>query len=152
MIDYKKIIIDTPDARDLKLKFRDRIITFLFWVFWLYLFRPLVAAFLWWIFGLHIFSKESFAPELYDEIKLVITNYSMVITVLGTAFVVWAVYNWITFGKLNRRRFIPHVTTAEIASFFKVDSKKLEKWIDAKHLIMKFGRKAEIKEVEILQD
>lgn len=141
MLDYDKLIIESLKARDIKLKYRDNLLTFLFWIFWLYLFRPLLALVLWCLFGFHIFNPDIFSIRLYEEIIRVIIKYSMFITLMGVIFISWALYNWVKYRALRRRKFIPHATVQEVAEFFEVEPKNLKKWQESKHIVIKLNEK-----------
>ena len=141
MLDPKKIIIEKPEAIDKAVSLRDKIITFFFWGTLIYIFRPFFALILWVLFGIHIFNPDVFNLELYYEISDFLIKNSFTIFAFAVIFITWAVYNKIMYGRLHRRKFVPHVTDKEIAQFFKVDIEKLKEWKESKYIKFKIVEK-----------
>lgn len=57
-------------------------------------------------------------PPILDNIQ----TYAAVITINGSVFITWAVYNKIMFGSRNRRRHADPVTPAQLATIFRVSA------------------------------
>lgn len=135
MLNEKKIIIEKPESLDKAVSLRDKIITIFFWGLLIYIFRPLFALFLWILFGIHVFNPEVFNIDLYNDISKFLIKNSFTIFSFAVIFISWAIYNKIMFGKLNRRKSIPHVTDEEIANFFRIKTDILKNWKNKKHII-----------------
>lgn len=134
MLDPKKIIIERPESLDEAITLRDKILTFIFWGILIYIFRPLIALVLWILFGIHVFNPDIFNIGLYEDITKFIVKNSFTILSFAVIFISWALYNKIAYGKLHRRKAVPHVTDEEVAKFFHVGLENLKKWKSLKYV------------------
>ncbi|AZV47433.1 poly-beta-1,6-N-acetyl-D-glucosamine biosynthesis protein PgaD [Nautilia sp. PV-1] len=134
MLNTDKIIIENPEFLNKTAKARDKIITFLFWAFLIYIFRPLFALILWLLFEIHVFSEDVFNMDVYEEIVKFLIKNSFTIFAFGVIFISWALYNKITYGNLHRRKPIPEVTDEEIAEYFKINIADLKKWKNSRYI------------------
>ncbi len=137
MFDPKELIIEDKRALDEKVKLRDSIITMLFWILFIYLFRPIFTLVLWFVFGDFLF-HENVWHDLSEEGMQVIVQNIMAFMLFLAVFLFWALYNKIVFGSLHRRRKVPKVTPEEIAQVFGIDTKQLHKLQNAKEIKIAF--------------
>jgi biofilm PGA synthesis protein PgaD len=140
MLDYKKIIIEKPQSLPKAVTWRDRVLTFLFWGIFIYLFRPLVALVLWFAFGYHIFNPEVFSIAFYEDVLEIIVKNFFVIAFLVVLFFSWALYNIVTFGHLRRRKGVRQVADEEIANYFGLEMETLNRIRTAKFIRLSLAK------------
>lgn len=87
------------------------------WMIWLYLISPLSALFAWW-FGYNRMNLFVLSDPAHTIRTLML--YAMVIAAGGALFILWAVYNWLRFRRVDRRRVPETATEADIASAFAI--------------------------------
>ena len=108
-------VIHRPDLLDLAKRSTLAMIATTGWLIWLYLLMPLAAVVAWW-FGyqrLDLFVLKD--PERTLE---TITVFSILIGLGGTAFIVWALYNWFRFRHRDRRTAAARADVTAIAQDF----------------------------------
>ena len=137
MFDPKELIIEDKRALDEKVKLRDSIITMVFWILFIYLFRPIFTLALWFVFGDFLF-HENVWHDLSQEGTQVIAQNITAFMIFLAIFLFWALYNKIVFGRLHRRRKVPQVAPEEIAQVFGIDPKQLQKLQNAKEITIAF--------------
>lgn len=99
---YMGLIIEAPHLQTLKHKFSSSLLTFLFWVFWFYLWHPLISIIA-WFFGFSFFYDNMIhLGGLAGFLKLVGT-YALVVFIIALLFFGWAAYNNWRFKNKKRR-------------------------------------------------
>ncbi len=89
------------------------------WLIWLYLLLPLASLVAWW-FGWHLFDTYIQLDSAQFIRSMLIIN--LIVFLLGSLLLLWALYNLIRFRGKERRAFIPPVTTPEIASLYALNA------------------------------
>ena len=111
-------IIHRPDLVDAAKRGALAVIATTGWLIWLYLLMPLAAVIAWW-FGyqrMDLFVLKDPARTLET-----LAVSSIIISLGGTAFILWAVYNWLRFRHHDRRGAPPLADTIAIAQGFAIE-------------------------------
>lgn len=83
------------------------------WALWFYLIAPLLALVAW------MFGYDRLQVYLLDDPKKTLytfETYGLIIAAAGALFLSWAIYNWMRFRRVDRRRAPPVITTGELAA------------------------------------
>ncbi len=110
-------IIHRPDLIDATKRGALALIATTGWLIWLYLLMPLAAVVAWW-FGyqrLDIFVLKDPARTLET-----LAIFSIIISLGGAAFILWAIYNWLRFRHHDRRGAPPLADAIAIAQGFTI--------------------------------
>lgn len=99
------------------------------WSLWFYLFAPILTIF-GWIFGYDRFSVYVWQDPHGTWYSLAI--FTLSVSIFSTVFILWAIYNKLRFGKLNRRRQIDCINNEDVASFFSLDVEEIRNAQSAK--------------------
>jgi poly-beta-1,6-N-acetyl-D-glucosamine biosynthesis protein PgaD len=111
-------VIHRPDLLDAARRSTLAAIATAGWLIWLYLLMPLAAAVAWW-FGyqrMDIFVLKDPARTLET-----LAVFSIIISLGGAAFILWAVYNWLRFRHHDRRGTPPIADNLAIAQGFAIE-------------------------------
>ena len=92
------------------------------WGLWLYLFLPLVNIIL-WLLGIHYFFVEVIEKAGYLILLDLLKNTGLSILVVFGVIRIWGVYNYLRFGKKERRRNVSITPTHQISAFFQMPYK-----------------------------
>ena len=130
-----KLIIHHPEKQTTKQRWMLGMVTAVFWIFWIYLWIPFVSL-LAWLFGIHIFEYEMIERGGYHGLLDLLGTYALVILLLGSCLIGWAVYNIRRFGQSTERRNSPHVAVDLQARHFNVDVRQLEQWRTMQRLVI----------------
>jgi biofilm PGA synthesis protein PgaD len=141
------LIINQPGLQKLRQRFASSLLTFLFWVIWIYLWLPLFSLFA-WLLGVDLFYDQMIVRSGYEALVDVIAWYLLVILLIAITLLVWAGYNLFRFRNKNRRRGSSQVTLSEIADHFGTDAGHLAQWHSARYMIIHSDQHGEIQHVE----
>lgn len=100
--DYRRLIIETPKLQTLKHRFSSSLVTFVFWVFWLYLWQPLVSIIA-WAMGVRIFYTNMISLGGIGGFLKLLGIYTLVVCIIAVVFFGWAYYNNRRFKNKQRR-------------------------------------------------
>ena len=126
----------------------DGVVTFAFWVFWIYLWLPLLAL-LAWALGVQQAYEYMIVLDGFRAVVKLLAIYAMVIGLLGGTLIAWAVYNILRFGGVERRVPRPPITAAEIARDFGFETIEVERWQAARTVQVTHDQDGRIARVEI---
>lgn len=129
------LVIDRPELQSPFQRVMFTSLTATFWFIWIYIWLPFLNL-LAWILGIKIFYDEMIIREGLQSLLLLSGLYAIVIFALGGSLIAWGVYNWIRFAGVERRQYIPNVTTVATAHHFRVDVNALIQWQDARRMIV----------------
>ena len=129
-------------------KLVDAVVTFAFWVFWIYLWLPLLAL-LAWALGVQQAYEYMIVLDGLRAVVRLLAIYAMVIGLLGGTLIAWAVYNILRFGGVERRVPRPPITAAEIARDFGFDPIEVERWQEARTVQVTHDQDGRIVGVEV---
>ncbi len=111
-------IIHRPDLLDATKRGALAAIATAGWLIWLYFLMPLAALVAWW-FGyqrMDLFVLKDPARTLET-----LAVFSIIISLGGAAFILWAVYNWLRFRHHDRRGAPPRADALAIAQGFAIE-------------------------------
>ncbi len=143
----KSPIIENPSLQTLRQRFTSSFLTFLFWVFWIYLWLPLVSLLAWGV-GVDLFYQELIAESGYKTILKMMFWYIIAISTTAVIFIAWAVYNLFRFRKKDRRKEAKVVGTIDLAHYFKIDERQVKKFQKSKYLVIHHDEEGNIKSIE----
>lgn len=116
--DYRKLIIETPHLQTLKHRFSSSLITFIFWVFWFYLWVPVISIVA-WTMGIRFFYENMISLGGIGGFVKLLGVYLLVVFIIGLIFFGWAYYNNRRFKNKQRR-----------GKFWKISFKNLQERYD----------------------
>ncbi|ANJ67207.1 poly-beta-1,6-N-acetyl-D-glucosamine biosynthesis protein PgaD [Halothiobacillus diazotrophicus] len=138
-------IIHRPDLVTASRKGVMALIATIGWMIWLYLISPLSALFAWW-FGYDRMNLFVLSDPAHTIRTLML--YAMVIAAGGALFILWAVYNWLRFRRVDRRRVPETATEADIASAFAIPTQSVLDARGGKVLAFNFDDHGQIMDIE----
>jgi biofilm PGA synthesis protein PgaD len=117
----KPLVIDTPSLQSLRQKYFSTVITFVFWVVWIFLWTPLVTLLAWFL-GIDQVYLQMVELDGYKEVVDDLLLFLQCVAVMGGSLAVWALYNFGRFRNVERRTSLPPVSNAQLSDFFHVDA------------------------------
>ena len=129
-------IVNVPTWKGNALVLGEWSFTFVMWSIWVYFIFPLINLFVWFFFGKNIYTSLIVSHNYEYFIILILDNLYLI---FGIAVVIisWAVYNKMRFSRIDRRKFAPLCTPAELAQFFKIQEDKVVQMQKSKEIVMK---------------
>ena len=119
-----KFIIDTPKLQTLRLKYTSAVITLIFWIIWFYLWVPLITLAGWW-FQLKFFQQEMLIVDGLDAFLDVLPVFIAITLALNGTLAIWALYNFIRFKGMDRRKGLPPVQTNDLLQLWAISEASL---------------------------
>lgn len=119
-----KFIIDTPKLQSLRLKYSSTLITLVFWIIWFYLWVPLITLAGWWL-QLKFFEQEMLIVDGLDAFLDVLPVFIAVTLALNGSLAIWALYNFIRFKGLDRRKALPPVQNDDLLQLWAISEANL---------------------------
>ncbi len=145
----KPPIIDRADLQLPAHRTVTALLTFGFWLFWLYLWLPLLAL-LAWAAGLELAFRYMVTLEGYEEVLRLIGAYTLIIVLLGGSLVGWAGYNILRYGPHERRKANATPDPELVARHFGQGLAAVAAWRGAKRLHVVHSDAGIIERVDIL--
>jgi biofilm PGA synthesis protein PgaD len=127
------------------------VLTFGFWIFWLYLWLPLLAL-LAWSLGVQQAYKYMIVLGGYQAALKLLGLYGLIIVLLGGSLVAWAVYNILRFGGVENRTAALAVTPVEIGRHFGQDAVSVAGWQREQRLYVTHDQEGRVVQVAALGD
>ncbi len=111
------------------------------WALWFYLLAPL-SALLAWMFGY----ERTQTYLLDDPIRTLATMeiYGVIIVAAGLIFLSWAIYNWLRFGGMDRRKPPKTVGIEDIAEDMKIEPTQVTQARSSKNLTFSYDEDGNI--------
>lgn len=98
--------------------------TTLVWALWLYLFLPLLNIIL-WLLGIHFFYVEVIEKAGYLQLLNLFTKMGWSILVVFAVLRFWGYYNYLRFGKKDRRKFVSSTTAEQLSGLFNLPPEQI---------------------------
>lgn len=133
----KDLIINTPSLQSIKQKYVSALLTFAFWVVWIFLWTPLVTL-IGWILGVDLVIFQMIELGGYQGVVADFILFLLCVALMGGALAIWAGYNFVRFRNVDRRTPLPPVTNSQLAEFFKVNEASLSTQQEAQCLSVSF--------------
>ncbi|MHB1229327.1 MAG: poly-beta-1,6-N-acetyl-D-glucosamine biosynthesis protein PgaD [Halothiobacillus sp.] len=138
-------IIHRPDLIDAAKKGTLTLVATIGWLIWLYMLMPLAAMLAWW-FGyqrMDIFVLTDPAQTIQTLVA-----FSVIISLGGIMFILWAVYNWLRFRHNDRRGSPLPADSLAIALAFAIPSESVHTAQKEKTLDFRFNDDGQITGIE----
>lgn len=113
------ILVTAPEEMTTRERARDALITAILWAAYLYLWVPLVSLLAWAMgfeFAYDVMVRAGGASDLLP----ILLEYTVVISVIFSAFTIWSVSNRLRFKHLTRRTRRAPVRDEALAEYFRV--------------------------------
>jgi biofilm PGA synthesis protein PgaD len=112
-------IIDNPKLKGFLQTLTEWTFTTVMWALWIYLFLPLLNMVL-WLLGIHYFYLEVIEKGGYMHLLGLLRDTGISLFVILVLLRAWGHYNYVRFGKRNRRKDVSETTVEELAGFFQL--------------------------------
>ncbi|HKL49456.1 MAG TPA: poly-beta-1,6-N-acetyl-D-glucosamine biosynthesis protein PgaD [Desulfuromonadales bacterium] len=137
-------VISRPDRQSTGQRYGQRLLTLLFWLFTVYLLRPLITLIA-WASGLHLFSEVMLEEQGLVSLLHLLGSYAMTIAAIGAALGGWAIYNLLRFRGRNKRIHHPKpVPLEEEAAHYGLDNETVREWRNAPRIVMHYDREGNL--------
>jgi biofilm PGA synthesis protein PgaD len=144
----KRVIIERPDLQSPLQRAATGGITFVFWVFWIYLWLPLISLVA-WLIGVKLFRENIIDNDGYKTLLHDVGWYALIIALIAVVQISWGRYNLLRFRDKELRKSTNPVDLATRARAFKIDPQRLEQWQAAKYLVIHHDPRGDITAVDI---
>ena len=142
------LIIDRPSLQSSSQRMIYPVITFAFWILWIYIWLPLVSLVAWG-FGVQLFYDEMILESGLAAFMNLAGTYGVVIILMGASLVSWALYNWRRFMNKERRSDVLSLSRNDLAEHFDVNAVELALWHDSRRIVVHHNEHGDIRQVEI---
>ncbi len=127
----RELIINRPEKASRSRRIRDYFLTILWWSVWIYLCLPL-ATILLWVASARRFSDKFIANDGLGSFLAFIPKFAAANLLISGSLVLWALYNWGVYSRLERRKERSIVPLGQIADDFGLTKRDLLDWSEAK--------------------
>jgi biofilm PGA synthesis protein PgaD len=117
-------IIDNTKLKSFLRNVSEWSFTTLVWALWLYLFLPLLNIIL-WLLGIHFFYVEVFEKAGYLQLLSLFSKMGWSILVVFAVLRFWGYYNYLRFGKKDRRKFVSPTTAEQLSVLFNLPPEQI---------------------------
>jgi biofilm PGA synthesis protein PgaD len=131
------LVIDSPSLQSLRQKYISSFLTMVFWILWIFLWTPLITLVA-WISGMDLVYFQMVELEGGKAVAENFLIFLEIVAGMGVLYGAWAAYNYLRYGKLNRRTALPPVTNEELGEFFQVDPFRLAEKQDCQCISVRF--------------
>ena len=140
------LIIDRPELQSNAQRYGWGSITFIFWLFYIYLWLPLITLAAWWIgaklFNLHMIQLSGYTG-LLDKLGL----YAAIIIIISAMLIGWAKIEHLRFKDKPRRKDSFAVTDREVAKKYNLQESQLAQLRLEKSVMVHFSDMGTITEI-----
>ena len=137
------MIIDRPELQSNVHRYGWGLITFIFWLFYVYLWLPLITLAAWWVgaelFNIHFIKLDGYSG-LHDKLGL----YGAIIFTISAILIGWAKIEHLRFKDKPRRKGSVAVTDKEIAKKYNLQESQLAHLRLEKSVIVHFSDRGTI--------
>lgn len=143
------VIIERPDKQGRLRRIVSLAATFLVWACWTYLWLPVIP----WIdyvleAGLH---HQRFVVAGWRAVGVVLPTYVLIVMLIGGLIVGWALYNYIRFRKLERRKPRPRVELDELAAYSGFTLDEVTAWQHAARVVFAHDNEGRLAGVRVIR-
>lgn len=122
----RQFIIDRPDLQSMTQKYGFGSLTLLLWVVYLYLWIPFLSVIA-WLIGVHLFYHHVIERGGLRQLALDLRQYGLVVGIMVTVYLAWAVMNYLRFRRTRRLGNAPEVSRSMLARHFNVEEADVER-------------------------
>ena len=112
--------IDAPELLSGRQRVRDKLVTAILWIAYLYLWVPLVSLFA-WLLGIEIAYDVMIRSGGARELGGVLAFFGMILAIIFATVAIWSLGNRLRYGKMRRRHVQADASVSELAEFFAVE-------------------------------
>ncbi len=124
-----------------------RLITVLFWLLFLLLFRVALTSLAWFVGFEGVYEMFSYKVDMQDFADLMLI-YLLVVVAIGVCLIGWARYNQLRFRKNERRtRFRSPILSADVADFYQVSPAFIGESAHSRRLVLQHSEDGRLLEV-----
>ena len=127
-------IVDTPKLKSFLRDTTEWSFTTLVWAVWLYLLLPLLNIML-WLLGFRYFHMEIFEKAGYEQLLNLLGKMGWVVLIVFLTLRLWGYYNYMRFGKKDRRKSAPPTTVEQLSEFFHVPPEQIAELQSRKEVV-----------------
>lgn len=117
-------IRDNPKLKSFLRNVGEWSFTTLMWALWLYLFLPLLNVILWFL-GVRFFYVEVFEKAGYVQLLNLLNKIGWGILAVFAILRFWGYYNYIRFGRKERRKSTSSTTVGQLSESFNLPPEKI---------------------------
>jgi len=110
-------------------------ITVVVWGILVYLFFPVLNIIL-WLFGARQFYVEVIQNVDYKEFLVIVSRMGLIVLTVFIIMRSWVYYNYLRFGKKNRRKTLSPLLVEHLAGFFRITIERLTEIQSKKEVIL----------------
>jgi poly-beta-1,6-N-acetyl-D-glucosamine biosynthesis protein PgaD len=120
----RPLIIERPELQSMAQRYGYVSVTVVCWFLWLYLFVPLLSLGGWVLGGSLVY--EQLILDLDNPLMTArLTRYLGFILLFSTAYLGWALYNFLRWRGVERRKEVQSVSAEELSKRFELDKKRI---------------------------
>lgn len=112
-------IRDNPGLKSFIRNITELGFTGLMWGLWVYLFLPVLNIVL-WMLGVKYFHQAVIAQFGYKELLALLDKMGWTVLAVFLILRLWGYYNYLRFGRRNRRIHVPQFTDDQMAEHFRI--------------------------------
>ena len=140
------LIIENPALQSSAQRYGWGVVTFAFWMVYIYLWIPLITLLAWWVgaklFNIHFIQLQGYVG-LMDKLGL----YLLIIFMLSALLIGWANVERLRFKDKQRRLGRPSVTVSDVAKIYNMQENQLLALRERKSIVVHFSDKGTINKV-----
>ncbi|MBW1732164.1 MAG: poly-beta-1,6-N-acetyl-D-glucosamine biosynthesis protein PgaD [Deltaproteobacteria bacterium] len=118
-------IIDNPKLRSVFRDIGEWGFTTFMWALWVYLFLPVLNLIL-WLLGAHFFFVEIVKKGGFSEMVELVKRLGLAVVVVFVILRLWGYYNYVKFGKKDRRRSSQETHLEDLAQHFSLSAEEVQ--------------------------
>jgi poly-beta-1,6-N-acetyl-D-glucosamine biosynthesis protein PgaD len=132
-------IIDKPNLKRFTKNISEWSFTTVMWAIYLYLILPVLNVIL-WLLGVQIIFMEVIEKSMYLHLLNLLENLGWCILIVFGILRIWGYYNYIRFGRKNRRKEASCVTIEQLAEFFELPPEQILRLQSQKEVFWPMGK------------
>lgn len=140
------LIIENPALQSPTQRYGWGMVTFVFWMIYIYLWIPLVTLLAWWV-GAKLFNIHFIQLQGYIGLMGKLGLYLMIIFMLSALLIGWASVERLRFKDKQRRLGRPNVAVSDIAKKYNMQENQLLALREKKSMVVYFSEKGTISKV-----
>lgn len=140
------LIIERPELQSMSQRYGWKTVTFLFWMFYIYLWVPLITLVV-WLVGVKLFHINMIEFKGYESLVDKLGLYSIIILIISIILIGWAEVNRMRFKNKLRRLDNDELSVGEVAKKYDLEESHLTQLRQKKSIIVHFSDKGVISEI-----
>jgi biofilm PGA synthesis protein PgaD len=140
------LIIERPELQSMTQRYGWKSVTFVFWMFYVYLWVPLITLIV-WLVGVKLFNINMIELKGYDSLIDKLGLYSIIILLISIILIGWAEVNRMRFKNKLRRLDNDELSVGEVAKKYNLEVSHLSLLRQKKSIMVHFSDKGVISEI-----